>query len=134
MTKKFVAVLNKKIEPGRAINALGHMTIGLLSQLSEDESQAINYQDQDGGAHIGSKLPFIILKAKNSNKISTLRHQLIEKNIPFASFNNCMIEKSWEEQIEISSRTSEEDLEYFGVCMYGDKDVLDELTKKFSLF
>ena len=134
MTKKFVAVLNKKIEPGRAINALGHMTIGLLSQLSADEAQAINYQDQDGGAPIGSKLPFIILKAKNSNKISTLRQQLIEKNIPFASFNNCMIAKSWSEQVEISKKTPEQDLEYFGVCMHGDKDVLDQLTKKFSLF
>ena len=121
MQKKFVAVLNKKIESGRAINALGHMTIGLLSQLSTQEAQAINYQDKDGGAHIGSKLPFIILKAKNSNKISTLRQQLIEQNIPFASFNNCMIEKSWEDQIEVSSQTSEKDLEYFGVCMYGDK-------------
>lgn len=134
MQKKFVAVLNKKIEAGRAINALGHMTIGLLSQLSTQEAQAINYQDKDGGAHIGSKLPFIILKAKNSNKISTLRQQLIEQNIPFASFNNCMIEKSWEDQIDISSQTSEKDLEYFGVCMYGDKAVLDQLTKKFSLF
>jgi len=134
MQKKFVAVLNKKIEAGRAINALGHMTIGLLSQLSTQEAQAINYQDKDGGAHIGSKLPFIILKAKNSNKISTLRQQLIEQNIPFASFNNCMIEKSWEDQIEISSQTSEKDLEYFGICMYGDKAVLDQLTKKFSLF
>ena len=134
MTKKFVAVLNKKIETGRAINALGHMTIGLLSQLSTNESQAINYQDKDGGAHIGSKLPFIILKAKNSNKISTLRQQLIEKNIPFASFNNCMIAKSWSEQVDISKNTPEQDLEYFGVCMYGDKETLDEVTKKFSLF
>ena len=134
MTKKFVAVLNKKIETGRAINALGHMTIGLLSQLSTEEAQAINYQDKDGGAHIGSKLPFIILKAKNSNKISTLRQQLIEKNIPFASFNNCMIAKSWSEQVDISKNTPEQDLEYFGVCMYGDKETLDELTKKFSLF
>jgi hypothetical protein len=28
-TKRFIAILNKKVEPGRLMNALGHMTAGL---------------------------------------------------------------------------------------------------------
>lgn len=30
-TKKFVAVLNKKVETGKVMNALAHMTVGLVS-------------------------------------------------------------------------------------------------------
>ena len=29
---RFIAVLNKKIEPGRLMNALGHMTAGLAGE------------------------------------------------------------------------------------------------------
>lgn len=133
-SKKFVAVLNKKIEPGKVMNALAHMTVGLVSSHPDQDMEVINYEDKDGGAHMASKLPYIILKAKNSNKIKDLRSSLIEKNIPFASFTSAMTVGGWKEQMERSKDTAEEDLEYYGVCMLGEKSDLDELTKKFSLW
>lgn len=131
---KFVAVLNKKIEIGKIMNALGHMTVGLVNSFPETDMGVINYEDKDGGAHFASKYPYIILKADNSNKIRTLRKALIEKNIPFASFTSAMTVGGWEEQVEKSKATAEEDLEYYGICMIGEKTDLDELTKKFSLW
>ncbi|WP_436428157.1 DUF2000 family protein [Enterococcus faecium] len=32
------------------------------------------------------------------------------------------------------SETPEQDLEYFGICMFGDTNILKEFTGKFSLF
>lgn len=133
-TKKFVAVLNKKIDTGKVMNALAHMSIGLADACSEYDMGVINYEDKDGGAHMASKFPYIILKAKNSNKIRSLRNALIEKSIPFASFTNAMTVGTWEEQVETSKATPEEELEYYGICMLGDKSDLDELTNKFSLW
>ena len=77
-SKKFVAVLNKKIETGKAMNALAHMTVGLSCSFPDQDKGVINYEDKDGGAHLASKFPYIILKAKNSNQIRTLRNSLIE--------------------------------------------------------
>ncbi|MDD2786228.1 MAG: DUF2000 domain-containing protein [Patescibacteria group bacterium] len=133
-TTKLVAVLNKKIETGKIMNALAHMTIGLVGSNPGQDFGVVNYEDKDGGAHLASKFPFIILRADNSNKIRTLRNACIEKNIPFASFTDRMTVGSWEDQVERSKAAPEADLEYYGICLIGEKDELDELTKKFSLW
>ena len=133
-TKKFVAVLNKKIETGKVMNALAHMTVGLVSSNPDHEMGVIKYEDKDGGAHMASKFPYTILRADNSNKIRTLRNACIEKGIPFASFTNCMTVGGWEEQVERSKTTPEAELEYYGICLLGEKSDLDEMTKKFSLW
>ena len=132
---KFVAVLNKKIETGKVMNALAHMTTGLVGSFeNKEELGIINYEDKDGGTHTASKHPFIILKAKNSNQIRTLRYALIENDIPFASFTNAMTIGGYQEQVERSKATPEEELEYYGICLFGEKAKLDELTKKYSLW
>lgn len=134
VSAKFVAVLNKKIEVGKAMNALAHMTVGLVDHYRNQDMGVIDYQDKDGGSHIASKYPFIVLKAENSNKIRALRNTLLEKDIPFTSFTSAMTVGGYEEQLERSKATPESELEYYGICMVGEKADLDELTKKFSLW
>lgn len=133
-TKKFVAVLNKKIETGKIMNALAHMTVGLVRSYADQDMGVINYEDKEGGAHVASKFPYIILRADNSNKIRALRNVCLEKNIPFASFTSAMTVGGWEEQVERSKATPEPELEYYGICLLGEKEELDELTRKFSLW
>jgi len=41
---------------------------------------------------------------------------------------------TWEEQVAKSKETAEEKLEYYGVCLFGERQVLEELTSKFSLW
>lgn len=136
MTQKFVAVLSKKIEPGKAMNALAHMTAGLVGSNKDqiDDMAIINYRDKDGGDHKASQHPFIILKAKNSNQLRTFRNALIEKDIAFTSFHEAMTVGGYQEQLERSKQIPEEELEYFGVCCFGEGSDIDELTKKFSLW
>ncbi len=131
---KFVAVLNKKIETGKIMNALAHMTVGLVNSHPEVDMGVISYADKDGGMHMASKWPYIILRADNSNKIRALRNVCVEKGIPFASFTSAMTVGGWEEQVERSKDTPELELEYYGICIVGEKSTLDELTKKFSLW
>ena len=132
---KFVAVLNKKIETGKVMNALAHMTVGLVDTHGRTRDMSvIDYADADGTPHLASKHPYIILRADNSNKIRTLRNALIERGIPYASFTSAMTVGTWEEQVDLSRATSEETLEYYGICMFGERSDLDELTKKFSLW
>ena len=131
---KFTAVLNKKIEPGKAMNALAHMTAGLTGTYQNiPEMEIINYEDKDGGDPMASKHPFIILSAKNSNKLRTLRNEAIAKGVHFASFTDAMTVGTWEDQVSKSKETPEEELEYYGVCLFGERAVLEEMTNKFSL-
>lgn len=51
-SKRFIAVLNKKVEMGRLFNALGHMTAGLVGQIEKvDDLCFLQYKDKDGGTH-----------------------------------------------------------------------------------
>lgn len=135
-THKFVAVLNKKIETGKLMNALGHMAVGFGGSFTEKSALRLdNYIDKDGGAHPNiSDNPFIILSADNSNQIRTLRGILKEQNIPFTDFTSTMTVGTFAEQKQRTSETPELELEYYGICFFGEKMKLLELTKKFSLW
>lgn len=133
---KFVAVLNKKIETGKLMNALGHMTAGLAGASGKAEDMCfLEYKDKNGGIHPNiSHFPFIIVKADNSNQVRKIRNQAIEKGITFTDFTSTMTVGTSEDQIKRTAETSEEELEYFGICLFGDAEELKALTGKLSLF
>ncbi|STX83865.1 Uncharacterized protein conserved in bacteria [Legionella donaldsonii] len=131
---KLVAVLNKRIEPGKVMNALAHMCIGLGAVIGEEELRLTDYRDADGGSHpYISEIPFIIL-CENSNKIRTLRQNALAKNVLFNDFTDTMTVGTWQEQIERTAQVKESDLIYYGIVLFGDWDVVTELTRKCSLW
>ncbi len=133
--KKLVAVLNEKIEIGRAMNALAHMSLGLGGSCPRKEELRLqDYADADEQKHPAiSDIPFIVLKAK-SNQIRELRKAARESGIHFTDFTNTMIGETYVEQHANTNKTKEQDLEYFGICLFGDWDTVSALTKKFSLW
>lgn len=134
--KRFIAVLNKKIELGRLMNALGHATAGLAGGSGKAEEMCfLQYEDKNGGKHPNiSHYPFIVLKADNSNKIRTVRNECIARNIPFSDFTSTMTVGTSQEQQDRTRLTPEEELDYYGIVMFGSTDELREFTGKFSLY
>lgn len=131
---KLVAVLNKSIEPGKVMNALAHMCIGLGSAIGTKDLRLSDYKDADGGSHpFISEIPFIILSA-NSNKIRKLRHEAIANNIIFNDFTDSMTVGTYQEQIARTLLVKDENLIYYGIVLFGDWNKVTELTRKFSLW
>ncbi len=136
-THKFVAVLNKKIETGKLMNALAHMSAGLVASYPQISQMRFsdNYVDQDGGIHQSiSDNPFIILAADNSNKLRSLRNELIAAGIHFVDFPSTMTVGTYLEQQQKTAQTPELELEYWGVCLFGEINQVNALTRKFSLW
>jgi len=135
-SKRFVVVLNSKIETGKLMNALGHLTAGLVGNIvNKDEACFLDYADKNGNLHAQiSHFPFIILKADNSSQLNNLRRQLKEKEIVFYDFTDTMTIGTSKDQIEATRGKSEEELEYYGVCLFAQTEEIKEFTKKFSLF
>lgn len=135
-TKRFIAVLNKKIETGKLMNALGHMSAGLVGGYSKKEEMCfLQYEDKDGGKHPNiSHFPFIVLQADNSNKIRTVRQEAIKRNIPYTDFTSTMTVGTSAQQVQATKESLELDLEYYGICLFGTTVQLKEITGKFSLF
>lgn len=131
---KLVAVLNKSIDTGKAMNALAHMCVGLGSIIGKENLRLTDYNDADGGSHpFISEIPFIVL-AGTSNKIRKLRNKSIAYNILFNDFTDTMTIGTYKEQIERTRQVKEEQLTYYGIVLFGNWDTVTELTKKFSLW
>lgn len=131
---KLIAVVNEKLEPGVAMNALAHMCIGFGASIGTQALKLTTYQDANGTQHPNiSEMPFIILKA-NSNKLRTLRIAAKEQNIACVDFTDTMTGGTYLEQIEKTMQTKEENLIYYGVVLFGKWPEVTELTKKFSLW
>lgn len=133
---RFIAVLNKKVEIGKLLNALGHMTAGLAGKIvNAEDMHFLHYRDADGGSHDGiSHFPFIVVKADGPAQIRKVRSLALEQGIAFTDFTSTMTVGTSTEQLQQTAATSESDLEYYGICLFGETTRLRELTGKFSLF
>ncbi len=131
---KLVAILNKDIETGVAMNALAHMAIGLGADIGKNLLQLDVYQDANGNPYPNiSQIPFIILKAK-SNEIRKTVVKARENSIEHTVFLNTMTGGTYLEQIERTKNSFEETLAYYGCVLFGAWDKVSEVTKKFSLW
>ncbi len=135
-SKRFVAIMRVGVDPGRMMNALGHMTAGLAGGHMEGKGMSfLQYKDRDGGVHPNiSHFPFIVLRADNSNQIRTVRKEAQKRGIPFTDFTSTMTVGTSAEQVGRTAETPEANLDYFGICLFGSTEELKAVTKKFSLF
>jgi len=59
---------------------------------------------------------------------------LIEKGIHFVDFTSTMTVGTYIEQQQRTKETPEAELEYYGICLFGEINQVNELTRKFSLW
>jgi len=121
---------------GNLMNALAHMSAGLAGSYPDVPAMRFDtYTDKDGNDHKSiSDHPFVILAADNSNQVRTLRQAAIDAGVHFVDFTSTMTVGTYVEQKERTKQTPEAELEYWGICMFGDRVKVSELTKKFSLW
>lgn len=123
--KRFIAILNKKIDSGRAMNVLGHISVGLADLLDAGEAKYVDYKDMDDNTHPNlSHYPFIVLKADNSNKIRKVREEALSRGIKFTDFTDTMTEGGSTIQQLNTRETREADLNYLGICLFGETEAL----------
>jgi hypothetical protein len=134
---KFVVVLNKKLDPGVVLNATAHMVAALMASsghADQKNMKFLEYHDADGQVHPVSGLSLIVLRADNSNKIRAARQRAIESNILYVDFTESMTGDTYIEQMQRTKDQAESGLNYYGLCMFGDKQQIDAITSRFSLW
>jgi len=131
---KLVAIVNKEIDIGVAMNAIAHMSIGLGTTLNKEILRLNDYKDKDNNIYPNiSQMPFIILRGK-SNEIRKAVHNARLQQILLSAFTNTMTGGTYKEQLENTSQTIEEQLVYYGAVFFGSSDKVAQITKKFSLY
>lgn len=116
------------------MNALAHMCLGFGAHTGSTELHLMDYKNAGGFVYPNiSKMPFIILREDNSNKIAKLLMEAKEANIQYSVFTNTMTEGTWVDQEARTLATKPEDIVYYGILLFGPKEIVINLTKKLSL-
>ncbi len=136
-THKFVVIVNKKIDIGRAFNAVAHACAGLVGAAPEELREKMSFIDFPGKDDVMHKsisgLSLIVLRGSN-NELKKARGKFEEEKIHFTDFTETMTGDTYKEQLVKTEETSEEDMEYFCVAAFGEKEKIDPITKRFSLW
>ncbi len=136
-THKFVIALNKSLDPGVAMNAAAHVALSLMARASQEQKNAmqfIDYIDGSGQTHPTiSGLSLIIMRGTNS-ELRALSKDAHTGGLLSADFINTMTGETYVEQLAKTQATPEAELIYYGVGVFGDKETLNPLTKKLSLW
>src|SRR5947207_1246169 len=121
---KLVAVLNKEIEVGVAMNALAHMAIGLGGEVGKESLRLDTYVDANDNLYPDiSQIPFIILRAK-SNEIRKAVNLARENKIKHSVFLDTTTQGTYIEQLNRTRNTSEAELRYYGCILFGSWEVV----------
>lgn len=136
-TFKLVALINKRLESGVAMNALAHATaaaVNLAGQKGRESLKFLNFVDAEGQLYPGiSARSFIILRGTDAD-IRKLCASAMAAGLPFAAFTNTMTGGTYFEQLERTKVTHTQDLVFYALVALGNAEVLNPLTKKFSLW
>lgn len=136
-TFKFVVVVNKKLEPGVAMNATAHLCLSLMAQAGNEQRKImhfIDYIDADNAVYPSiSGLSLIVLRGKEGHMKKFIAAAK-EKDMITSAFIKTMTGDTYKEQLEQTKATETEDIVYYGVAAFGPKEEMDTMTKKFSLY
>lgn len=136
-THKFVVIVNKNLDAGRAFNSVAHAVAGLVASAPEELREKMSFIDFPGKDDVMHKsisgLSLIVLRGSN-NELKKARRKFAESEVHFTDFTVTMTGNTYKEQLIKTEETSEEDMEYFCVAAFGEKEVIDPITKRFSLW
>lgn len=131
--KKLVIIVNKKLDVGVAMNAATHASLAFGAKLGKDECFLQEYKDSSDNSWSISGRPYIVLKAKSSEIKKALKLSK-EVDLECLAFVDSMTGGTYLEQLLKIAEKNEDEHEYYAAVLFGDVEIVSNLTKRFSLY
>lgn len=131
--RKYAIVINQRSGSATVLNAVAHASSGLVDKCADTAFLEYPNTEKEISAGI-SKYPIIVLSAKNSSQIATFVEAARTQALPVNYFTMQMIDQSAEQQIQNNRNTLWKDLEFVCAIVFGERAIVDPLTKRFSLY
>lgn len=134
LTKKFVIVVDEKLGSWQLTNTIGHISAYLGSKREKDLVSTPEFDIADGSIRANSQYPVVVLTASQS-QLHGLYEKIKEKGLDNLCYVQEMIDLGDDVKLAkaLKSRKMEE-LTICGIGIFGKREELDTLTKKYSLY
>jgi len=137
-THKFVTVLNEKSATGKLLSATGQLAVSLLydaTQIQRTDMSFVPLFNQNNSKLITlSTCSFVVLKG-TASQLLTLYTKAHELGLLSAIFTSTMSFNGIQEDLILKTADVPLDqVEPYGVSLFGKIEELNPLTKKFSVF
>jgi hypothetical protein len=134
---KLVALINKHIEIGVAMNALAHAVAACVNIIGDEGRKSLNFLnfvDADGEIYPSiSARSFIVLRGRDVD-IRNVRFRAAEAGIPVVCFTDTMTQDTYVEQLDRTKATPNDNLTFYGLVLVGPRETVDPITRKYSLW
>jgi hypothetical protein len=134
--KKIVAVLSANLEVGVALNIIGHLAISLGAYAERDILGRAVLPDASGTFHVGiSKYPVIITKVKSNRLKRLIQDARKLEGVFLVDYPEQMLTTGHDDELANAlSLVEETNINYLGAMLYGESDIINQLTGKFTLW
>ncbi|MBN2052808.1 DUF2000 domain-containing protein [Candidatus Woesearchaeota archaeon] len=133
--KKIVAIVSNELQPGMAMNALGHLAFSAGRYSDQSMMGKEKIIDSDNKAHTGiSKYPFIVLKA-TKDEIKDIVKQAKAKNIFIVDYPQEMFDTGHDDELVAAlSKAKEPAITYHAAVIVGNAEEIKKLTGHLKLY
>lgn len=135
-SKRIVAVVDKTLEPWQVANTAAHMSAYHAHKMAKDEFDSGEFFVTKDNHLLprNSQYPILIKKAEGK-ELRKLYKKAKDAGVRFHVFVKEMIESGDDLQIvEALKEQSIDDIQMYGIALYGDNDAVNSLTKHFQLW
>lgn len=137
-THKFVIVVNEKSPMGKLLSATGQIAMSLQGNSTAEQRRDMSFAPFNGTAGKSlitlSTCSFVVLKG-TGGQLLNLYAAATEKGLLAALFTSTMSFNGIEEDLILKTATTPlEQVEPYGVGLFGKIEEVSPLTKKFSVF
>jgi hypothetical protein len=115
------------------MNAVAHTSLAIGAMLGVEKLFLTEYKDKTGNIWNMSGMPYIVLRCK-SGEIKKAMLAAKEAGIMHDVFVDNMTNGTYLEQIERTTKLTEEEHVYYAAALFGDIDKVSVITKRFSLY
>ena len=133
---QMAVVLNKQIETGRAMNAAAHAVSGLVGTLGNSaQLDYLEYRDKSGELDAAiSHHPTVILRAADSKELLKAYRKARALDLLNNVFIETMTIGSSQEELQILAGKNIDELQFWGLVLFGKTDDVRKVTKDFQLY
>jgi len=134
-SKKMVIVVNKDLPEWQVLNTIAHVSAYLGNKMQAVFDTGASFDTADHTPHPRNTQYPIIALSSSEEQLKNLMQKVRESGLLYHGFIREMIETTDDDEIEkILSQKTENDIEYLGVGVFGENELVESLTKKYSLW